>query len=143
MLTGKKHGSWTEGSTKKMLALPDCKHPLKLITQENLQNTGVSKGKKHTCILTHVRDSTKSKSWESKNHFGNASDRKKECISEAHVLGWNRKNSIIKRAGFDQQVERANNRLLRNFSLSFLDYPFFRKEWNNLKQIFRFHRPPW
>lgn len=70
-----------------MLALPDCKHPLKLITQENLQHTGVSEGAAHTCIRAHVRDSTKSKS---KNHSGIASDRKKKELS-SHVLGLNRK----------------------------------------------------
>lgn len=38
-----------------MLALPDCKYPLKLITQENLQLTGVSEGAAHTYELALYR----------------------------------------------------------------------------------------
>lgn len=52
-------------------------------------------------------------------------------------LGTEPKNSIMKRAGFDQQVKWENNRLWRNLSFLFLDYPFLRKNESNLKQIFR------
>lgn len=55
MLTGHKIKTDPDFGLEEMLALPDCKYPLKLITQENLQLTGVSEGAAHTYELTLYR----------------------------------------------------------------------------------------